>query len=310
VAVSIFGLMILELFRFGWKYLPFNQPQLIFPLTPVIEFIKKQPGIFRVDGGGAIPVNMWLPYGLESLAAYDAVYPLRTAEYIAAVNSGSIEKPQGRHGTILRYDSRLLDMANVCYLLAVKTDTENFQLKKLAPVFEDKRVVVLKNNDCLPRAWMVGNYEIKSGQEIINRLIDPNFDPRSSVILESEPKIAIVKNGGGLNEKITWERYEANRQELLVEADSDGFLVITDSYYPGWKAYIDEEPAEIYRANFNFRTIYLPAGNHRVRFNYEPVWVKIGGGISLTGLAIFAILLVHECFRKHRPPRARAAGVL
>ncbi|MFA6250087.1 MAG: YfhO family protein [Candidatus Shapirobacteria bacterium] len=311
VLVGFFGLTAVELFRFGWKYLPFSRAEFLFPSTPIIDYVKKQPGIFRVDGGDAIPMNMWLPYQMESLAAYDAVYPVRTAKFISAVNGGSIQNPQGRHGSLHRYDSRLLDLSNVCYFLAVKNDEQlrpdydgspvgKFQLKKLVPVFEDKRVVVLKNNDCLPRAWMAGDYEIKTGQEIIDRLVDPSFDLSKKVILESEPKVGPAGKQTGGKATITWRQNEANQQLIEVDSADDGFLVTSDSFYPGWAADVDGQATEIYPADYNFRAIYLPAGKHLVHFNYQPVSVTMGMRLSLVGLIICGGLLTYGYFKKHK----------
>src|SRR3989344_4947534 len=108
--------MCLELFRFGWKFTPFSPRHIVFPQTPILDFLMSQEKPVRVTGSNVIPVNMRMPYGLESLEGYDAVYPLRIAQLLAALNGGrSGTDPLGRYGTVDDDTSRLLDLINTKY---------------------------------------------------------------------------------------------------------------------------------------------------------------------------------------------------
>lgn len=80
--------------------------------------------------------------------------------------------------------------------------------------------------------------------------------------------------------------------KLRVQTDADGFLVVADHFYPGWKAYVDDKETEIYRADYSFRTIKLPPGDHEVVFEYQPESFKRGRVISLVSLSLFAILSI------------------
>ena len=166
-------LVVFDLFRFGWKYLPFSKPELVFPLTPVIEFLQKQEkpfGVnprgepFRVEFGETIPQNMWVPYSLESVAGYDAMAPLRFAQFLGAVRTSRADTPYGRVAQVENYDSKLFDLLNIKYVLAVKYDEKGirspegkpkpiFENPKFKLVFEDKTVQVYENKDVLPRAF-------------------------------------------------------------------------------------------------------------------------------------------------------------
>ena len=72
----------------------------------------------------------------------------------------------------------------------------------------------------------------------------------------------------------------------------NGFLFLSDVYYPGWNAYVDEEPAHIYQANYLFRAVELTKGNHKVEFRYEPQSLKIGLGISLLTVIFLAAWMI------------------
>ena len=69
-----------------------------------------------------------------------------------------------------------------------------------------------------------------------------------------------------------------------MESNSPGYLVLLDSYYPGWHAYVDGKEARILAANYAFRAVEVRAGKHRVEFLYRPR--SFYAGLSVTGLAI------------------------
>jgi len=79
-------------------------------------------------------------------------------------------------------------------------------------------------------------------------------------------------------------------------------LVFNDTDYPGWRAYVNGQPADLLTANFLFRGILLGAGKSTVEFRYQPWSVRIGGGISLAAFAILAFLVLRV-----RKGRERAA---
>ncbi len=84
--------------------------------------------------------------------------------------------------------------------------------------------------------------------------------------------------------------YLPERVTVDVALDAPGVLVLADTWYPGWQATIDGKPAALLRANHLFRALLLPAGQHRVQFEYRPAPLKLGAGISLA--AVLLLLLV------------------
>jgi uncharacterized membrane protein YfhO len=71
-----------------------------------------------------------------------------------------------------------------------------------------------------------------------------------------------------------------------------GILVLADSYYPGWKAYVDGKEEKILRANLFFRAVSLSAGRHTVEFRYEPRSFAIGLAISVGTVIVLIITSV------------------
>ena len=72
--------------------------------------------------------------------------------------------------------------------------------------------------------------------------------------------------------------------ELIARTEAPVYLVMSDVYYPGWTATIDDQPTTLYPANFAFRAVLVPPGEHRVTFTFEPTTWRIGMGISVLTL--------------------------
>jgi uncharacterized membrane protein YfhO len=60
-----------------------------------------------------------------------------------------------------------------------------------------------------------------------------------------------------------------------------GWLVLADTWYPGWQAAVDGERVPLYRADYLFRAVEVPPGEHQVSFTYRPLSVRLGVLISI-----------------------------
>jgi hypothetical protein len=149
-----------------------------------------------------------------------------------------------------------------------------------------------ENSDALPRAYLLSRYEQATQTENLLRLGLGKFDPHALVLLESRPDMpssdAIPRPVAA---KI--ERYESERVELHIDAPAEGILVLSDTYYPGWRAWVDEEPTEIWRANGLFRAVRVPVGSHRVVFEYAPTSLRWGLWISVLSGLICLLVVQH-----------------
>jgi uncharacterized membrane protein YfhO len=80
--------------------------------------------------------------------------------------------------------------------------------------------------------------------------------------------------------------------DLEVNCQKGGDLVLSDNYYPGWKAFVDGRAAVIKRVKYLFRGVEVPEGKHQVRFIYDPASVKIGALISAAALLALIGLMI------------------
>jgi hypothetical protein len=83
----------------------------------------------------------------------------------------------------------------------------------------------------------------------------------------------------------------STRLTIRAVSDQPAYLLLADTYYPGWVAEVDGQPVDIHRANWAFRAVSLPAGQHEVVFAYQPVSIRIGVAISVMALVIMGAVM-------------------
>jgi hypothetical protein len=153
--------------------------------------------------------------------------------------------------------------------------------------------------DALGRAWVVPAARQVSSDKMLAALTDPAFDPTAEALLE-HPVSSIERPASSIQYQVTL-RDTPNRVTIRAILDAPGYLVVADTWYPGWQATVDGVPTEVLRANYAFRAVWLEAGKHEVEMVYRPTLVLIGGVVSLaTLMSLVAGLLLT------RRPEARA----
>lgn len=307
--VFFISILIFDLFRFGLKFNTFSSPDFIYPKTPISDFLQKYPSDRMIAEKDIFPANMWIPFDLSSIQGYEGVYPLNIAKLLAVANSGNFDaKPQPRWGILETFTSKILDETNTRFLLAIKRGrdgevTSSGQIstnipKKFQKIFEDKGVAILENSQHFPRVYLTKKVVKASDDETLKRMLDKNFPI---------DKISITDNfefNNPSNEKLesSLEYNQITNSHTLIKTQTnlDSYLVVLDSFYPGWKALVDNKETTIHRTNFNFRGIVLPNGTHTVDFIYEPESLKYGAVISVISLIIILLLLGISRFKNLR----------
>ena len=163
-------------------------------------------------------------------------------------------------------------------------------------VYQGKPFNVYENTQAFPRSFMVYDYEVvNTFDEAFENISDPNFDLRNKVILEQDLPIEQKLSFSSGESKII--SYEANTVKLSVTTESPGLLILTDNYYPGWKAKVDGVESKVYRADGLVRAVYIPAGNHDVEFYFLPDSFVNGLMISLSTAGILGGFLAYSRFK-------------
>jgi hypothetical protein len=247
------------------------------------------------DTTALLASNLGTSSGLQSIQGYNAVHIARYDEFIAALNGRS----QGYHDTDVfprGLDSPLLDLLNVRYIIvpAVAQPEQSVlrELKDSHPtVYSDDRVDVLENRDALPRAWIVHAARQVTQAEALELLNSGEVDPRRTALLERPPP-DLARPHDASADRASVTTYEADRIRLRTSTGAPGLLVLSEAYYPAWKAYVDGRPVPLYVADHALRAVPVPAGEHTVELRYESSSLRIGLAISLISyLALIALVV-------------------
>lgn len=145
---------------------------------------------------------------------------------------------------------------------------------------------VYENSLAMPRAWVARSALMAPGGALSLDLMQrATFDPRQTVLLEDTKRVPKVDSTDGPLGDVQVVDETPNMVRIQVEDSAGGFLLLADTYYPGWTAEIDQAKTEVLRADHSFRAVPLPQGDHTVIFRYEPPSFRIGVVLTALGLA-------------------------
>jgi hypothetical protein len=153
------------------------------------------------------------------------------------------------------------------------------------------QVRVFEKRQVLPHAYFVGRARtLSEPDEVLAALDSPGFDPRGEVLLEEAVEsLPTSPAEPTASSEVRITSYEPERVAIAARAETPGFLVLGDLFYPGWKAFIGDAEVPIYRANYLFRAVRLEPGSTEVRFEYHPVSFR--RGVMLSAVTTLAILV-------------------
>jgi hypothetical protein len=179
---------------------------------------------------------------------------------------------------------RILRLAAVTHVVAL----HDVSAGRLRPVHETPGlfaapVRVWAVDGALPRARVVGGVRVAADPDAARVLLDPAFDGgREALLPEGAPRAAPAGFKGWA--RITEER--SDRLRIEAELNHDGYLLLADSYDPGWRVRVDGRSATLLRADMAFRAVALSAGRHAVDMAYRPVHALAAGLLTLVSLAV------------------------
>jgi hypothetical protein len=180
---------------------------------------------------------------------------------------------------------RLLGLCNVGFVIAPDdlTATDKNDLDGLTPI--SKYVYQLPQT--LPRAYMVPEAVIvPNSARVTEEILKPAFDLTRYVVLEEPAGVVPLARDGGTVNHLSCEDPNA----ISIEVDSrGGYLVVLDTFYPGWRAFVNGKESKILRANGLFKAVFLEPGSHKVVLVYQPSSFVWGLGVSVLTLLLVVI---------------------
>jgi hypothetical protein len=226
--------------------------------------------------------NLAFLEGLESANNYE---PLLTATYADLLEV--IEEAP------LPNALRLLGLMNVRYVVSMQS------LAGMTPVYSGGDVRIYANPYVLPRARIVYRARLLSdGDDLLAELSSPTFNPSSEVLLSASDSPHHPDPQSGIRDMpstVRLLRYSSNQVTISAALLQPGYLVLAQTFYPGWQVRVDGLPSQVLRANHAFCAVHLEAGEHRVEFAYRPLSFYAGLGVSgLTWVTLAVLGIVNR----------------
>ena len=195
-----------------------------------------------------------------------------------------------RHWEFIRGYLGFMDVAAIQYLV----DSRPVERGGLDLVHEGE-VLVYRNRAVPPRAYFAAEYRIlPRSEEALRFMRSKAFRAGRHVVLAADPPVRPVRSGG--DPRIVHYRDEV--VEIEIAGGGGGVLVLSDTFYPGWRVYTDGREQPVLRANHVFRAVAVPPGTRRVVFRYQPssfIW-----GLSISGAAALVWVALAWGLRRHK----------
>ncbi|HOR02196.1 MAG TPA: YfhO family protein [Candidatus Woesebacteria bacterium] len=295
---KLFSLVLLftcsfELIYYGLKYTPFSNKEFLFPKTNSIEFLKNNSNDYRVSTVNTIPPNMWVPYGLSSPNGYDATLPYLNYEYFSFVENNRFSESASRAIYLTNLDSNLYQNFSVKYNLAlgnqpIKTTSKE---KKIHTISNEENTYIEEILDVLPKYRLTNKIVfVNDKNEFVKTASNTDFSSTTIFYSKDNEKINISPCEDK-DSNVTLISEKNNSVHLRSNSRYQQILFISNSYYPGWKAYINNSSSEIFQANHMFQAILLEPGEHEIRLVYYPTNFNLYIILSISSAIVLLFLL-------------------
>ncbi|MBN1308633.1 MAG: hypothetical protein JXA18_11985 [Chitinispirillaceae bacterium] len=276
------AILLCDLLLFGYGFAAMkNDPRKIYEKTRLIRSVQEEneKGIFRINSRGSLPGSDEIggPYlifrrnegTVHSICLMEGYNPLRLKRQL------------------MDRKDRTLDILNIRYKIDVNEQSSTMS--------------IIPHPTCLPRARMVPSYRlIPDEKRILPTLHDPGFDHVNEVILEEKPDFVPAGRRAPGNASARIVSWSINRIVTDVSIDRPALLVMSEIFYPAWKATIDGEKAAVLRANYALRAIAVPAGKHTVVCRYDDDAFSRGLAVTLASLFAAIGLVAWRFFTERR----------
>jgi hypothetical protein len=303
VWVVLISLLVIDLLPYHIHFHPIVPAGRAVFSTPEIEFLQdsmEADGPFRIfrDHDRVLPPNTPMLFGLDDMTGFDSLQSALYGGFFLSIDP------------VMARDSRFQDMPsrpevwseNFWDFLNVRYFVSAGPMNNLPSKWRETQVGALyiyENTDWLPRWFLVSRV----------RPVDSIAEGYAEVREINPAEVAVVKDfppdriGHGLafdetTDAVAQEQSEPGSIQVAklspdevifdVSCPEERFLVFSDSYFPAWHAWIDDEETTVYLTDAVIKGVIVPAGRHNVVFRYEPVSYKYGWIITALGLLLLA----------------------
>lgn len=280
-SAAALALIFFDLFSLGaYVDIGTSDPTLGYQRQDVVDFLRANTGLARIDSRTDVE-GLWRPdtgllYGLQDVYGDN---PLVFNDF-----NGYWESLGGR-------DAGGYALLNVKYVLARRGTPmpENF-----TKVMEGGGGISIYENQCAhARAWVNSNSVLaedwtQAREQLKQSCISRIPIPVAPVVYLMGDGARELRSGNVGRRPAEITGYGPNEIRGKVIAADDGYVVLSEVYAPGWRAWVDGNEVPIVRADILFRAVYVAAGEHTVRLSYDPLSYRIGALVS--GVTVLAVI--------------------
>lgn len=327
IPILVLILATVNIFIFALNYHPRGKAKNWLQKTQTAKFLENDSSIFRVITLGneivwneqflkkgwlgsetsylnfmeGLDPNWNMIQGIDHTSSYGILISKRDLLMRTIVESNIAKTDNGY--SLNRTAIKLLGLQNVKYIIS-PAQISGPTLEKVFETNNQPKYFIYENKSVMPRVFVVESHIASQvPAEQVQILSHDKFFISRDILLEKNlgENFKQTKVQANFSAQIT--KFENQNVEIAANLKNDGILILADSFYPGWKAKIDGKETEILAANINQRAIIVPAGEHNIKFSFEPGSFKIGAIISVTASISLIILGLLISFK----PRSKKA---
>lgn len=320
-ALLLGAILVIDLARANAPWIVYYDYREKYASNPVIDILKEKPYTHRsmllpLQGGGQWPFFQQL-FQVEWLQHHYQFYNIQSLNVAQEPRMAADKEAylKGVATNILRY----WQLTNTRFLFGTReaADLLNRQFDPVQQRFRSHTFfefyqspgstgVGVKTNEtgplalieftgALPRAQLYPQWQVSTNDlATLSKLADSAFDPAQVVLVAEEPGAAPPANAGADPGTVEFVSYSPKTIVHRTSAKTPTVLLLNDRFDPGWKVWVDDKPASVLRCNFLVRGVYVPAGEHTVRWHFEPklTGFQVSLASVLTALVLCGFLAV------------------
>jgi hypothetical protein len=286
------------------------QPQITRELRGDGELFRKATFLIVANDVGdrfgqeMLAMSWGMVHGVEDINGFNSLQTRRYTDYVFGPRTNDVSYGYLFDTSLLRSDSPILSSLNVRYVVvptAVRIDPG----PHLRQVFEGMHLRVLENTQVYPRAYFAERvWSEMNPRAVLRQVTAAGFDGRRNALVEANDAPS-VQQPSTTPAVADATRLSPTELRVTTSTAERRFLVVSEMYFPGWRAYVDGVPTPIFRTNYVFRGVTVPAGQHVVKFVYRPTSVLAGAAVS--AFALIGIgALIYRGLRTPHPQTLRA----
>jgi hypothetical protein len=291
--VALAACQLASLVPLALTYNPVRDAGGFYPTPTAIAWLQQHR-----DGRAVLPGQLGSVYRIPLAQGYDGMTPRRIDEVVGPVGTGNavvagfLENPLTLWGSeplsavaVLR--SGIANLLGVRYV--VLPPGADLGWPDVRVVYDGADARIFERPGAWPRAFLVGQARCVREAEAIQLVRTGAIDFRREVILAdcaTPPPGREPASGDGVEIVAT----AGDRVRLRVSATGPAYVVVTDTWFPGWRATVDGTEATLWRANHAFRAVWVPGGRHDVELRFRPRGFHAALAVTLAALAGVATL--------------------